>query len=49
MSRGGKREGAGRPVKPDKKKPFCFKLSEIEEKAVRKLLKELREKTEPEK
>jgi len=48
MSRGGQREGAGRPFKPDKKKPFCFKLSEIEEKAVRKLLNDLRGKKEKE-
>ena len=40
--RGGKREGAGRPEKENKKKPFCFKLSEEEEKAVRKLLKKMR-------
>ena len=45
--RGGKREGAGRPVgttKTDKKKPFTFKLSEAEEQAVRELLAKMRGK-----
>lgn len=45
--RGGKREGAGRPkgtTKENKKKPYSFKLSEEEEKAVRKLLKKMRNK-----
>lgn len=45
--RGGKREGAGRPVgttKENKKKPCSFKLSEEEEKAVRELLKKMRNK-----
>lgn len=42
MTRGGKREGAGRPFKPDKKKPFSFKLSVEEEKAVRELLARMR-------
>jgi len=50
MTRGGKREGAGRPkgttgpYKEKVKKPFCFKLSEEEEKAVRELLKKMRNK-----
>ena len=45
--RGGKREGAGRPVgtTKEKTKKICtFRLSEEEEIAVRKLLKELRNK-----
>ncbi len=45
--RGGKRPGAGRPVgttKENKKKPFSFKLSVEEEKAVRELLKKMRNK-----
>lgn len=44
MTRGGARPGAGRPVKPDKKKPCTFKLSVAEEFAVRQLLKEMRKK-----
>jgi hypothetical protein len=50
MTRGGKREGAGRPLgstgayKEVTKKMFSFRLSEDEEKAVRKLLKEMRGK-----
>lgn len=42
MTRGGKREGAGRPCKPDKKKKFGFRLSVEEEKAVRELLARMR-------
>ena len=50
MARGGKREGAGRPTgttgayKEVTKKMFSFRLSEDEEKAVKKLLKEMRGK-----
>jgi hypothetical protein len=50
MTRGGKREGAGHPLgstgayKEVTKKMFSFRLSEDEEKAVRKLLKEMRGK-----
>jgi len=43
--RGGKREGAGRPkgtTKPETKKMYSFRLSEEEEKAVRELLKKMR-------
>ena len=46
--KGGKREGAGRPkgttgaYKEKVKKQFTFRLSEEEEQAVRKLLKEMR-------
>lgn len=43
--RGGKREGSGRPIgttKAEKKKMFSFRLSEEEEKAVRELLKKMR-------
>jgi len=46
--RGGKRAGAGRPkgttgaYKEKVKKKFSFRLSEEEEKAVRKLLKKMR-------
>lgn len=43
--RGGKREGAGRPkgtTKENNKKMFSFRLSEEEEKAVRELLKKMR-------
>lgn len=46
-TRGGFRVGAGRPkgsLKPDKKKPFTFKLSVEEEKAVRELLAKMRGK-----
>lgn len=48
--RGGKREGAGRPkgitgpYKKKTKKLVTFRLSEEEEKAVRELLKEIRER-----
>lgn len=45
MTRGGKREGAGRPVgtiKDNSKKMFSFRLSQEEEKAVRKLLAVMR-------
>lgn len=45
--RGGKREGAGRPkgtIKENKKKMFSFRLSEEEEKAVKELLKQMRNK-----
>lgn len=45
--RGGKRPGAGRPfgsTKENAKKKFSFRLSEEEEKAVRELLKEMRNK-----
>lgn len=48
MTRGGKREGAGRPkgttgqYKEVEKKQFSFRLSEEEEKAVRELLKKMR-------
>ena len=45
--RGGKREGAGRPVgtkKENSKKMFSFRLSEEEEKAVKELLKKMRSK-----
>lgn len=45
--RGGKRAGAGRPVgtkKEDTKKKFSFRLSVEEEKAVRDLLKKMRNK-----
>lgn len=44
MTRGGKREGAGRPFKEDKKKMYSFRLSEEELKAVRELLKQMRNK-----
>jgi hypothetical protein len=43
--RGGKRQGAGRPkgtTKPETKKMYSFRLSEEEEKAVRELLKKMR-------
>lgn len=40
--RGGKREGAGRPFAEKPKKMFSFRLSEEEEKAVKMLLKEMR-------
>lgn len=40
--RGGKREGAGRPFAEKPKKMFSFRLSEEEEKAVKGLLKEMR-------
>ncbi len=43
--RGGKRNGAGRPkgtTKAEKKKMFSFRLSNEEEKAVRELLKKMR-------
>lgn len=43
--RGGKREGAGRPkgtTKAETKKMYSFRLSEDEEKAVRELLKKMR-------
>jgi hypothetical protein len=43
--RGGKRQGAGRPVgttKENTKKMYSFRLSEEEEKAVRELLKKMR-------
>ena len=45
--RGGKRQGAGRPVgstKENPKKLYSFRLSEEEETAVRELLKKLRNK-----
>ena len=45
--RGGKREGAGRPkgtTKTENKKMYSFRLSEEEEKAVRELLKKMRNK-----
>ena len=45
--RGGKRKGAGRPrgrTKEIVKKRFTFRLSPEEEKAVRDLLKEMRNK-----
>ncbi|MBO7673341.1 hypothetical protein J6S88_08050 [bacterium] len=45
MTRGGKRQGAGRPTgttKENAKKQFSFRLSEEEEKAVRELLKKMR-------
>lgn len=46
--RGGARPGAGRPVGSTigdkKKKMFSFRLSEEEEKAVRELLKRMRNK-----
>lgn len=45
--RGGKRDGAGRPVgttKKNTKKIVTFRLSEEEENAVRELLKKLRNK-----
>ncbi len=48
--RGGKRAGAGRPkgttgsYKEKIKKSFTFRLSEEEEKAVRELLKKMRNK-----
>lgn len=45
--RGGKRDGAGRPTgttKENTKKICTFRLSEEEEKAVRELLKKLRNK-----
>lgn len=44
MTRGGKREGAGRPFKENKKKMYSFRLSEEELKAVRELLKQMRMK-----
>ena len=47
MTRGGKRDGAGRPkgtIKENRKKMFSFRLSEEEEKAVRNLLKQMRRK-----
>lgn len=43
--RGGKREGAGRPIgttKSEIKKMFSFRLSPDEEKAVKELLKKMR-------
>lgn len=43
--RGGKREGAGRPkgtIKENKKKPCSFKLSEGEEKTVRRIFNDMR-------
>ena len=49
-NRGGKREGAGRPkgtigaYKENKKKMFSFRLSSEEEKAVKELLKKMRNK-----
>ncbi len=45
--KGGKREGAGRPkgtTKETKKKMFSFRLSIEEEKAIRELLKKMRQK-----
>lgn len=45
--RGGKRPGAGRPfgtTKENKKKPYSFKLSEEEAKAVKDLLAKMRNK-----
>lgn len=45
--RGGKRDGAGRPsgtTKEKIKKLFSFRLSEEEEKAVKELLKKMRNK-----
>jgi len=45
MTRGGKRNGAGRPIgttKPETKKMYSFRLSEEEVKAVRELLKKMR-------
>ena len=45
MTRGGKREGAGRPVgtiKANSKKMYSFRLSVEEEKAVRELLARMR-------
>ncbi len=45
--RGGRRQGAGRPLgttKANAKKKFSFRLSEEEEKAVRELLKKMRNK-----
>lgn len=44
MTRGGKREGAGRPFKEDKKKMYSFRLSEEELKLVRELLNKMRTK-----
>lgn len=47
MTRGGKREGAGRPVgtvKENSKKMYSFRLSKEELKAVRELLKQMRMK-----
>ncbi len=48
MTRGGKREGAGRPfgtTKENNKKMYSFRLSEEEEQAVRSLLKQMRNKS----
>ena len=46
--RGGYREGAGRPkgtTKENTKKMFSFRLSPEEEKAVKNLLKQMRQKS----
>jgi len=48
MTRGGKREGAGRPVgttKENTKKMYSFRLSEEELKAIRELLNKMRTKS----
>jgi len=45
MTRGGKRNGAGRPIgttKPEVKKMYSFRLSLAELTAVRELLKKMR-------
>ena len=44
MTRGGKREGAGRPKGINNKKMYSFRLSEEELRAVKELLKKMREK-----
>ena len=44
MTRGGKRQGAGRPFSENPKKMYSFRLSEAEVKAVKELLAKMRSK-----
>jgi hypothetical protein len=47
-NRGGRRKGAGRPLKGDKKKNRCFYLTDKEDKLLREFLRKLREENKNE-